>query len=387
MGKTQGVEKREKSIRLHFTFNGKPCKETLKTDGRPLPPTPANVKYANRIVQEIRDRIALGTFTYADYFPDSDKATTGLGTTVADRLESWIKIQTHLADSTISAYRVAVDFWKSQIGDTPEKGLKHSQILAALATKPKWTGKTRNNKVSVLRQALGLALADEAITHNPTVGMKASPHQRDEPDPFSLPEAEAILTYIKKKYGAQMGAYFEFKFFTGLRTGESLAVKWENIDFNRQELLVAETITLGMHKKSTKTNQSRVVKLNSRAMQALTVLKPHTFMLPNGWVFRAPMTGERWGDDSGPRKQYWMPALKVLGIRYRGPYHTRHTYATIMLMSGVTPAYGAKQLGHSVEMFLRLYSRWIDGGQNAVEMAKVESLIFPQTFPGNLKSG
>ncbi len=95
------------------------------------------------------------------------------------------------------------------------------------------------------------------------------------------------------------------------------------------------------------------------------------------------MTGERWGDDSGPRKRYWMPSLKKLGIRYRGPYNTRHTYATLMLMSGVTPAYAARQLGHSVMMFLRVYSKWIDGGQNAVEMSKVEALISPQDVPEN----
>ncbi|AIV73967.1 putative phage integrase [Burkholderia pseudomallei] len=38
-----------------------------------------------------------------------------------------------------------------------------------------------------------------------------------------------------------------------------------------------------------------------------------------------------------------------------------HCYATAMLMAGMTPAFCAKQLGHSVEMFLTTYSKWIDG--------------------------
>ena len=72
-------------------------------------------------------------------------------------------------------------------------------------------------------------------------------------------------------------------------------------------------------------------------------------------------------------------------MRYRPPYNTRHTYATMMLMGGMTPAFCAKQLGHSVEMFLRTYAKWIDGGQNALEMKRFEealtrdlSLVYPQ---------
>ena len=47
--------------------------------------------------------------------------------------------------------------------------------------------------------------------------------------------------------------------------------------------------------------------------------------------------------------------MKALGIRYRPPYNTRHTYATMMLMAGMTPAFCAKQLGHSVDIFLRTH--------------------------------
>lgn len=88
-----------------------------------------------------------------------------------------------------------------------------------------------------------------------------------------------------------------------------------------------------------------------------------------------PRTGEIWTNDEPPRELYWRPLLKKLGIRYRSPYETRHTYVTMMLMAGVAPAYGARQLGHSVEIFLRTYAKWIDGGQNAVEMGKRKTLL------------
>jgi integrase len=66
---------------------------------------------------------------------------------------------------------------------------------------------------------------------------------------------------------------------------------------------------------------------------------------------------------------------------------TRHTYATMMLMAGVTPAFCAKQLGHSVEMFLRTYAKWIDGGQNALEKGRLEAALTPDSFPIHPKKG
>ncbi len=53
----------------------------------------------------------------------------------------------------------------------------------------------------------------------------------------------------------------------------------------------------------------------------------------------------------------------------------RHTYATAMLMSDMNHSFCAKQLGHSVEMFQRTYTTWIDGPQNAVQMDKLEAAL------------
>jgi integrase len=370
-----GVEARETSIRLHFTWNGQAYKETLRTDGKPMPPTPANLKYAHRLAGEIKDKIRHGTFVFADYFPASLNATTGQGVLVGDRLDTWIGLQVGKEESTLKGYRVAADWWKSQIGGKPIRSLVHSDILTALASEPDWSGKTRNNKVSVLRQALKLAMRDGVLTHDPIAGLEAFPHQDPLPDPFDQDEAEAIIAGLAKHYDEQISRYFGLKFFTGTRTSESLALRWEHVDWRRKLLGVSEAIVLGKHKANTKTNRVRQVQLNTRALAFLKEQKPATFLQPHGLIFPDPRTGERFTDDEPPREMYWRPCLKRLGIRYRSPYETRHTYATMLLMAGATPAWAAKQMGHSIEQFLRTYSKWIDGGQNDVEMAKLEALI------------
>ena len=47
----------------------------------------------------------------------------------------------------------------------------------------------------------------------------------------------------------------------------------------------------------------------------------------------------------------------------------------MMLMAGMRPAYCAKQLGHSVEMFLRTYAKWLDGDHDALEMNRLEAAL------------
>ncbi len=98
-------------------------------------------------------------------------------------------------------------------------------------------------------------------------------------------------------------------------------------------------------------------------------------------VFVEPTHGEPWADEKRFHNPFWVPVLKALGIRYRLPNHMRHTYATMLLMAGATPAYAAKQIGHSVEMLLNVYSKWLDNGQGNIEQAKLESFI-GQNSPG-----
>lgn len=53
----------------------------------------------------------------------------------------------------------------------------------------------------------------------------------------------------------------------------------------------------------------------------------------------------------------------------------------------MTPAYCARQLGHSVEIFLTTYARWIDGDLDSAEMARLEASIVPSLSPGTTGTG
>ncbi|NNM65472.1 MAG: DUF3596 domain-containing protein [Burkholderiales bacterium] len=371
-GKGNGVEIRSNSIRLFFIFEGQRRRETLMLGGKPMPPSPANVKYAHRLAAEIRQRIKHGTFSLVEYFPASGQ---GAGLTVKGQLETWLEAQ-RVEYSTLAGYKSAAAFWEAAVGSKALRGLVKSDVQAALAKRPDLSGKTINNYVSVLRQALDLAVADNLIQDNPAGDIPRAKHQKEPPDPFSADESAAIIGRLRQSHPGQVANMVEFWMWTGLRTSEIFALKWTNVDLRSGTALISEAVVRGEHKDSTKTNVARTVRLNSMAKAALQRQRAFT-QAAGAEVFEDPRYGTPWIDERAFRRSYWTPTLKLLGIRYRRPYNMRHSYATAMLMAGMTPAFCARQLGHSVEMFLRTYAKWIDGQRDDSEMARLEALIAP----------
>ena len=111
---------------------------------------------------------------------------------------------------------------------------------------------------------------------------------------------------------------------------------------------------------STKMNAGRrEVKLLERAMHALQEQKAFTWAKGEE-VFQNPRLERRWEGDQPIRKTLWTGILQNAGVRYRNPYQTRHTYASMMLSAGEHPMWVAKQMGHTDwTMIARVYGRWM----------------------------
>ena len=75
-GVSNGVEVREGSIRLKFTYEGRRYAQTLMLNGQPIKPTAPNVRHAHRLASEIKQKIKHGTFSMAETFPASGSGGT-----------------------------------------------------------------------------------------------------------------------------------------------------------------------------------------------------------------------------------------------------------------------------------------------------------------------
>lgn len=367
----------ESSIQISFTFKGIHCRERLK-----LQPTPANLKRAEQHRAAILHAIAHGTFDYAITFPDSERRflfaeTKGAGHKLEDWLETWHeRLKKHIKTSTWDGYRkIIYHTIIPAIGTIYLDELKRADIRAMLDKMTEASNKRLANVQSVLRLALKEAVDDDLLDVNPLYGWtyqrKEAPKTKDEIDPFTREEQEAILKASREPQHANL---FKFAFWTGLRTNELVALKWGDIDWLRETLRVQRGRTQAAEvAEEPKTRRSvRDVKLLGPALEALEAQKKLTY-LADGEVFHNPHTGKPWGGDLTIRTA-WNTILKRAGVRQRYPYQTRHTYASMMLSAGEAPIWVASQMGHAdLSMIYRNYGRWIpdaapQAGNKAVEL-------------------
>jgi len=349
--------------------NGEVVKETLGVNGKPLPPTPSNIKFAMRTAGEIRRKIEIGTFTFFEFFPNSPRAkiTKEESQTFATLADFWHKAQGRLSEATRDQYGTAVRFWKKLLGDmTLVKDIDHKILVSKIGGYPWSSAKTHNNYMIALRGIFGLEYRGVSAMSNPLIGIENMPVVKKLPDPMNIDERDKILSDMLAKYDARVHAYFQWMFYTGMRPEEAIALRWSDIDWVREVVRIQRVRTFkGGERDGSKTHTERDVDLVPEAIEALKTMKSHTFMLRGkdddqaADIFQNPVTGRAWHDERSQRDNYWRPTLKRLGIRWRKPYNTRHTFATVALMASVPPAYIAAQLGHSVKMLLEKYALWI----------------------------
>jgi integrase len=350
------------SIEITFMYRGIRCRERL-----PLKPKSANLRRAEQHRAAILHVISLGVFDYAHTFPNSPRAKLfarqpGDLKTVEAYLSNWSERQKkHLKSSTLQGYRKIIDYqlipW---FGSMRLSDLRQRHVREKLDTSNA-TNKTLANIQSVLRKALQDAVQDELIDANPLYGWRyskvESPKEEDEIDPFAPEEQAKILENLDGQ-GRNM---VQFAFWSGLRTSELVALNWSDIDFVRAEVRVTKALTQAANApETTKTRTGkRSVKLLKPALVAIEGQKAYTW-LKGAEVFQNPRTHERWTGDQPIRKTLWQYALKKVGVRYRRPYQTRHTYASMMLSAGEHPMWVAKQMGHADwTMIARVYGRWM----------------------------
>jgi len=368
------------TIEIDFYYAGQRCKERIKRE-----PTPANLKKISMFRSEILLAIERGDFQYEVSFPLSKKAKLfaksplSVGLTVGMYLDSWLEEkEKSLAPSSYRDYCFTVrNILIPRLGHIMLKDLKWIDVKNELKTMDCGNGRLRNIQ-SCLRSALNTAVDDQIIEINVLKDMIYTiqeeyneEDENDRVDPFTAAEQAAIIAASP----GQFKNLIKFAFWTGLRTSEMVALNWRDIDFEAGLVSVTKARTRGSDKaKGTKTaSGKRKVKLLAPALEALEDQKQ--FSYTNGQeIFQHPNTGVRWINEKPIRDLFWVKVLPAAGVRYRNPYQTRHTYASMMLSAGEHPMWVAKQMGHANwTMIGKIYGKWmpeanIDAGSKALQM-------------------
>ncbi|WP_394172867.1 tyrosine-type recombinase/integrase [Thalassotalea litorea] len=357
------------TIQINFYYKGVRCRESLG-----LSPTRGNIAHANKKLSNIESEIELGTFRYADYFPNSPKLKVfGLqtsGATVEHYMDEYINNakKRGLSHTTINGYQKAKSALSKLLEITVSE-LSANDVLTYVKT-AKVSQKTIRNRVSVLRSSLDQAVIEGLIKINPVSAIKISLYTEKQKktntrgahkdvDIFYPAEIANILDHAKPV----TRNIIQLVFNTGLRSGEWAALKWHDVDLSAKELLVFDAYTEGMFTSPKSAAGCRTIPLNDTAINALKAQKEHTFS-SSEYVF-LNSRGRPWNTETF-RKGHWKSILESAEVRYRRPYQMRHTFATMHISQNENLWQIAKWMGHtSPEMLFRHYGNFVREFQNS----------------------
>lgn len=260
--------------------------------------------------------------------------------------------------STIFKYESIVAKRLNFLYDREIESVKASELKLWFSHMNKEVGaKTLRDYKSCLNQIFQLAKYDELIQNNPIDYIRNFNLIKPKIQPFTDTEVNRILE-ASKAYSSKFQMFLKIGFYTGMRTGEILALKKENIDF-KKKLINVELSRSKFGENSPKTAGSiRQVPIVDALYYDLWCYCRLTF---TAYLF-VNQYCEPYNTDFSFTRYCWKPLLKSLGIPYRKLYVMRHTYATnILKNTDISPYELSRLLGHSsTEMVFNRYVKFIE---------------------------
>ncbi|UZA18051.1 site-specific integrase [Moraxella bovis] len=370
-----GVRIRNNCVQIYFNHRRRAYRITL-----PHPATAEGISAAAKIRSELITKAKWGILT-------DDDIAKAKGLAVEDSIiTSGVLFQdvaqrflTHCdanLDTKKGYVRILEHHWMPDLALVPITQIDVDMLRGLIIKRDFKTAKTLNNCLTPLRGVFQSAIEARLITENPINLIKNKKVQIDLPDPFTRDEMNALLTWLDANMQDDDRLYYwyyELAFWSGMRPSEMIALKWDDVDWFNGTLHIHQSRVRGIEKSVTKTHKARTLYLNDRSMRAIEQLKEmRDCTKPSQYVLICPETGEPFFNEKPPRLRL-NDAMKACRIRHRPAYNARHTYATMLLMDGVNPVFVADQLGHSLQMLMKRYAKWMHGDKNKQEIAKLNT--------------
>ncbi len=210
------------------------------------------------------------------------------------------------------------------------------------------------------RSIIQIAIKDEIIKSDPTRFYTLPKHYKKEIEIFSPGEVNLILQNAQPLWFRN---YLAIGFYTGMRTGEIIGLKIEDIKFNF--IQVKRDIRRGIIGNPKTENSKRDVPI-------FDVLKPFlqsqlelASEINSEFLFFNPNDNNQYFKDTeymrGNNKEgRWVRLLNSLDLKYRVLYSMRHTFITTMIKNGFSLPVIAQIVGHSsIEQITKTYSKFI----------------------------
>lgn len=301
--------------------------------------------------EEARQHQAMTLAAYAETWMKAKRAS-GLKYTTLRRYESMIRVHLLPAFGTLPLAEV-------------NRG-KVRELVAGLSEQGRQP-KTIQNVVLCLSAIYSDAIEDEHVPHNPALktGKLIKTSKKGEDVQVFTHEEERQLLHTAQERCPHYYLFLLLLFRTGLREGEAVALRPEDLSLRDRCLWVKRNFTAGQLSDTPKGRKQRRVDLSqdlaAGLKEYLVVREAETLLqgqAHEGWLFTSPQGGIIRSNNF--RDRVWKPLLQAAGLPYRWIHTTRHTFATRMIMNGANVVYVQKQLGHSsIQLTVDTYTHWM----------------------------
>jgi len=323
--------------------------------------------------EEVADRLARALAERANGIVYDDENMT-----IGEYLDSWLKgsVRGSVRQSTFDRYESAVRLHiKPALGRlklkklTPAhvQGFYQDRLDAGLAPA------SVNKLHTILHKALSQAAKWNMVPRNATDAVKAPRPAPEEMHPLSPVEARKLIEAVR---GDKLEALYVLAVHTGMRQGELLALKWEDVDLNEEVIRIRHTLVrsggrISIGEPKTKGSR-RTVHLTDAAAEALKthleqqledIERLGDLYRDHGLVFTSQVGTLI--NPSNLRRRSFKPLLQRAGLPQIRFHDLRHTCATLLLSRNTNPRLVQALLGHAtVAITLDTYSHMIPGMGN-----------------------
>lgn len=301
--------------------------------------------------------------------------------TVGEYLKRW------LADSVKDTVRQRTYERYESIGRVKLKALAPAHTRALYRSKLDGGLSPRSvNYIHVtLHKALSQATSDGLVQRN-AAQVKAPRPEKPEIEPLSPDQARKLVA-TAYEIGDRYAALYVVALHTGLREGEMLGLRWDDLDLEaavptlRVRRTLSETRT-GHKFELPKNGKGRSVKLSKKAVEAFRGHRARqdeeksrsgSLWRDNGLVF--PTTTGTTTSATNLLGRHFKPLLERAVLPAIRLHDLRHTCATILLMKGKHPKFVQEMFGHAnISITLDTYSHVIEGMDGGLADAMDDAL-------------
>jgi integrase len=283
----------------------------------------------------------------------------------------WIpQILPTLKPSTQSSYRANLNrYVLPWLGETRLKDLRKGNVQAWLSalSESGLSRQTVKNIWSAFSSVLRIAVDWGYIEENPAHGVRLPARQ-----PKSLvflPSPEQIAQ-ILEQLPEPSCTLLLLLVGTGLRVGEAMGLRWEDIDLNRRNLTVRRDVWHGRVNSPKYAASERVIPLGFLLVEFLES-KPRK---EGSWMFGGESGNPL--DPANLARRQLHPVLDRLGIPRFSWHRLRKLHSTYLGDLGASPRIMQAQLGHAdAAITLNIYTQIVPESQRRV-IENLEGLLF-----------